>query len=82
MFLKHLWCMGRINTPPQCPVDSTILQRAGLRYPMTRWAYVNSMDEHRRKIEYLTRCAVTSGLALAEWELIEFQDRQSNHFTG
>jgi hypothetical protein len=42
--LKHLWCMGDVAMPPQCPVDSVVLGAAGARYPDTRWAYVNSVE--------------------------------------
>jgi hypothetical protein len=77
VFLKHLWCRDMIETPPQCPVDSIILEKAGLRYPVTRWAYVNSIDEHRRKIARLAQCAMACGLELAEWELLKFEERES-----
>ncbi len=73
VFLKRLWCMGRIATPPQCPVDARILARAGLRDHDTRWTYVNSMEEHRCKVAFLDKCAGASGLTLAEWELKAFQ---------
>jgi len=73
VFLKHLWCIGEIATPPQCPVDAIILAKAGLRYPDTRWTYVNSVEEHRRKVAFLDECARASGLRLAEWELKAFQ---------
>jgi hypothetical protein len=68
--LKHLWCLGKIKPPPpQCPVDRIVLCKAGLRYPETRWAYVNSIQEHRSKIAALSVKADEAGLALAEWEL-------------
>jgi hypothetical protein len=70
--LKHLWCMGEIETPPQCPVDSVILRAVGLSYPQTRWACINSIDEHRERIDALSRYADRAGLKLAEWELVTF----------
>jgi hypothetical protein len=72
VFLKHLWCMDVIEAPPQCPVDSIVLERAGLRYPETRWAYVNCIEEHRRKVACLVQCATARGMGLAEWELRTF----------
>lgn len=69
VYLKHLWCLGDIPTPPQCPVDSIVLRRAGLTYPQTRWAYVNSIEEHKRQIGLLKQKAKEVGLSLAEWEL-------------
>lgn len=70
--LKHLWCLGVVDTPPQCPVDSIVLGRAGLKYPQTRWAFVNRMEEHQSQMQVLERAAATEKLGVAEWELKEF----------
>lgn len=70
--LKHLWCMGAVAMPPQCPVDSVILGAAGARYPYSRWAHVNSVEDHRRLVERLRVAASARGLELAEWELEVF----------
>jgi hypothetical protein len=72
VFLKHLWCMGAVATPPQCPVDARILAIAGKKYPDTKWGYVNSIDEHREKISVLEAAKEGSQL-LAEWELEQFK---------
>lgn len=71
MILKHLWCMDKVETPPQCPVDRIILEEAGKRYPETKWGYVNSIDEHRKKIRFLNEAKdrVDNNTTLAEWEL-------------
>ena len=74
VFLKHLWCMGIVATPPQCPVDSIILALAGARYPDTKWGYVNSLNEHRIKIRILNQDRMRCGdITLAEWELRKFK---------
>ena len=72
VFFKHQWCMGKIGTPPQCPVDAIILRHAGMQYPETKWGYVNSLDEHRRKIALLNSAKNDALLTLAEWELRKF----------
>jgi hypothetical protein len=69
VYLKHLWCLGRIDAPPECPVDSVVLRNAGLVYPATRWAFVNTMEQHRCQISVLATRAAEAGLSLAEWEL-------------
>jgi len=73
VFLKHLWCMGLIVTPPQCPVDSIILRLAGKRYPDTNWGYVNTIKDHGIKIGYLLAAQNNSVQPLAEWELEKFE---------
>lgn len=69
VYLKHLWCLDEIPTPPVCPVDSFILRKAGLRYPQTRWAHVNLLEEYREQLAVLQERADEAGLSLAEWEL-------------
>ena len=76
VFLKHLWCMGEVATPPQCPVDARILAIAGKKYPDTKWGYVNSIDEHREKIGFL-EAAKEESQPLAEWELDLFKIEQA-----
>ncbi len=73
VFLKHLWCMNMVATPPQCPVDSIILSNAGQRYPNTNWGYVNTIEEHRIKIGYLNAAREDYYNSLAEWEIANFQ---------
>jgi len=75
VFLKHLWCMGKIATPPQCPVDARILTIAGKKYPDTKWGYVNSIEKHREKISFL-ETAKEESQSLAEWELKVFKIEQ------
>lgn len=75
VFLKHLWCMGEVATPPQCPVDARILAIAGKKYPDTKWGYINSIDEHREKISFL-EAAKEESQSLAEWELELFKIEQ------
>jgi len=52
VFLKHLWCMNTIATPPQCPVDRIVLWAAGLSDRETRWTHVNTIEEHRCMIAH------------------------------
>lgn len=73
VFLKHLWCLGLIPEPPHCPVDRLILKEVGLKYPDTKWGYVNNIGTHRNHIKLLSNVAYCCSLSLAEWELKEFK---------
>ena len=73
VFLKHLWCLGRIAEPPHCPVDGIILGKAGLKYPKTKWGYVNDLATHCGQIKCLRAAANRSKQSLAEWELRKFK---------
>jgi len=70
VFLKHLWCMGKIAEPPQCPVDRTILTIAGAHLQHRGWRHVNNICEHRQKIRLLRNAAGSE--SLARWELRSF----------
>ena len=72
VFLKHLWCMGAVAEPPQCPVDRVILTYAGLRQPENKWGYVNSIEVHQKLISHLRSKAKKASLSLAKWELSLF----------
>jgi hypothetical protein len=74
VFLKHLWCMGKIPTPPLCPVDAIILRFAGAVYPLTNWGYVDTLAEHQAKVVVLVAAKqqTAPNLSLAEWELGAF----------
>lgn len=73
VFLKHLWCMDEVDTPPQCPVDRVVLEIAGLKYDKAKWGYVNSIEEHRRKISQLISAKNDDQEPLAVWELKKFK---------
>ena len=70
VFLKHLWCMGQVATPPQCPVDRVILTKACAKDP--RWGRVNTIKEHRDRIIILKAARPNQSEPLAEWELRTF----------
>jgi len=72
VFLKHLWCLGRVAEPPHCPVDAVILGKAGRKYPKTKWGYVNNLATHCEQIQFLRAAANRFRQTLAEWELKKF----------
>jgi hypothetical protein len=74
VFLKHMWCMGELVEPPQCPVDRVILTYAGLRQPENKWGYVNLIEVHQKLILHLRSKAKKASLSLARWELRVFNN--------
>jgi len=66
LYLKYLWCLGRIPTPPHCPIDSVILaQIPGCEN--RRWTRLDSIAEYAATIRQAK--AVARSMSLAEWEL-------------
>lgn len=73
VFLKHLWCLDLISTPPQCPVDRIILTRAKAPYSQRSWGYVNDIETHKIKYNYIRNAALKDGFdSVSEWELLNF----------
>ena len=66
LYLKYLWCLGKLPEPPHCPFDRKVIDHLGLRSPVA-WTKI------RTKAEYvgLVACArrVAKRESLAQWEL-------------
>lgn len=65
LYLKYLWCMGRIPTPPQCPFDSEVLREARVS---GSWTGLADMEGYRLWVEKARSVAGTNS-RLSEWEL-------------
>lgn len=73
LYLKYMWCSGRIPTPPHCPFDSVVLERLpGCRN--VRWTQLDSLREYKQIVEEAKKGA--GGKSLAEWELRLYNDAQ------
>lgn len=73
VFFKHLWCLGKIPTPPQCPVDRIILTRAKAPYKQRSWGYVDDIETHREKYNLIRQAALKDGFDdVLKWELENF----------
>ncbi len=68
VYLKHLWCRGKVDLPPVCPVDGIMLKHVGNN---DAWTKVNSIEEYRSHLALMKTAAENSGFAsVAEWELV------------
>jgi hypothetical protein len=63
LYLKFLWRLGKIPTPPHCPVDRIVLANGGID---AVWTKSDCEAEYIRWIETLRRRA--RPLSLADWE--------------
>lgn len=76
VYMKHLWCMGQIQTPPQCPIDRNILGTIA-QYPQyghlndPSWTQINNLDRHQEIIAAIQ--VIAAGNPIADWELLNFQ---------
>lgn len=73
IYIKYLWCMSVIPEPQICPIDRLILKKTEARkFNDTSWTFVNSIEEHRRKFQYIKQAANKANQSIAAWELINF----------
>jgi hypothetical protein len=64
LYLKYLWCWGRIPIPPHCPFDSTVLRELDLE---SSWTRSFKIESYKSWVEHARAAAGTK--TLAEWEL-------------
>lgn len=63
LYLKFLWRLGKVVTPPHCPVDSVVLAEAGI---YGAWTKCDSESQYLEWIGDIKKKA--DPLCLAEWE--------------
>jgi len=51
LYLKYLWCLGEIDTPPHFPVDRIIQQKLKIT-PVIPWTQIDSSEKYLRIIEH------------------------------
>ncbi len=69
LYLKYLWCLGRIGMPPHCPVDGIILNELAKTtgYKKIGWTRLDSITMYE---EIICKAKEVAGkLPLSEWEL-------------
>ena len=74
LYLKRLWCLGKIPTPPHCPFDSTILKKLERLKEPTEWTKMDEIEEYKRWVKAAREQAKADGSSsIAEWELRHWQ---------
>lgn len=66
VFLKHLWCMGKMKEPPFCPIDGIILHDVLKKEGI--WTKLNDDETYKQYIDYVVNAANNSNMSVAEWE--------------
>ena len=66
MYLKYLWCLGKIPQPIHCPLDSQIIAKLST-YKGPRWTELDREEDYRKLVEAAKLKA--QGIPLATWEL-------------
>jgi hypothetical protein len=68
LYLKYLWCFGKITEPPHCPFDSRILSEIDRND--IKWTEMKGIDKYKSVVESAKQFAGEE--PLAEWELRKY----------
>ncbi len=74
LYLKYLWCLGKVKTPPHCPFDRIIISKL-IKTNIPAWTKIENVERYCTLIEKAREKAGT--LSIAEWELGIFARRNS-----
>lgn len=66
LYLKYMWCLGKVAIPPHCPFDFMVLSHIP-NCRNVRWTQLDSLPEYERIVCHAKAMAGDS--PLAEWEL-------------
>ena len=73
LYLKFLWCLGKIPEPPHCPFDSRIIAKLSA-YKGPSWTILYKVTDYKKLIKAAEEEA--QGTSLAVWELKTYNDLQ------
>lgn len=66
LYLKYLWCVGLIPTPPHCPFDSIVIGRLPECKDLN-WTAIDRINVYQKMVNAARK--KTNGKSIAEWEL-------------
>ena len=69
LYLKYLWCLGKIDEPPHFSIDAIMLRELP-KYSHISWTKLNNIDKYRDIIKEAKN--VAGDQSLAEWELCAY----------
>lgn len=71
LYLKYLWCQGRIPTPPHCPFDRRMIDRIP-GADTQNWTELDNIDDYLQLVAAAKRAS--AGRTLSEWELETWEE--------
>lgn len=66
LYLKYLWCVGLIPTPPHCPFDSIVISYIP-GCSNLNWTSIDTIGDYKKLVNAARKKA--DGKPIAEWEL-------------
>lgn len=66
LYLKFMWCLGRIRQPPHCPFDAIVLAKIP-GSETVKWTQLDDISKYREIVKNARKGA--GKIKLAKWEL-------------
>jgi hypothetical protein len=66
LYLKYLWCVGLIPSPPHCPFDSIVISNIPGCSDLN-WTSLDTLGDYKRLVNAAREKA--DGKSIVEWEL-------------
>lgn len=73
LYLKYLWCLGKIPEPPHCPFDFQIIAKLPA-YKGPSWTVLDIEDDYRNLVKAAK--AKAQDFSIAVWELDTYNSAQ------
>ena len=73
LYLKYLWCFGKISEPPHCPFDRNIISKLNLVNP-PNWTKIDDIEIYKTLVKKAQEKAGDQQ-PIALWELKMFKRR-------
>jgi hypothetical protein len=77
LYLKYLWCLDKIRTPPHCPFDDRIIGKLPLSDQQKKelqWTALDSLDDYQDLVDAgMKKIEGTQFASLSDWELAEWK---------
>src|SRR5437899_9346391 len=73
LYLKYLWCIGKIPMPPHCPFDFLVISKLP-DYSGPSWTALDSEEKYRDLVKAAK--AKAQDVPLAAWELRTYNNAQ------
>lgn len=73
LYLKYLWCIGEIPTPPHCPFNNKIIDELGCKD--IRWTKLDDIEKYQRLVKAAAKAKQAAGIrTIARWELEKYNE--------
>src|SRR5579871_1682665 len=71
LYLKYLWCLGKLPAPPHCPFDARVIAKLP-ECNGVKWTALDDPEQYRKLVKAAR--AKSGNTCIAAWELRSYND--------